>query len=64
VGACRRRADARRCLVVEDAEAGVRGGRAAGATVAALKGVPADIAIAGLSELTSLLRAARVRSRT
>jgi sugar-phosphatase len=57
-------ADPRRCLVVEDAEAGVRAGRAAGATVAALKGVPADIAIAGLPELTSLLRAARVRSRT
>ena len=57
-------ADPGRCLVVEDAEAGVRAGRAAGATVAALKGVPADIAIAGLPELTSLLREARVRSRT
>ena len=48
-------ADPRRCLVVEDAEAGVRAGRAAGATVAALKGVPADIQITGLNELTSLL---------
>ena len=48
-------ADPRRCLVVEDAEAGVRAGRAAGATVAALKGVPADIQIADLYELTSRL---------
>jgi sugar-phosphatase len=48
-------ADPRRCLVVEDAEAGVRAGRAAGAVVAALKGVPADIPIADLHELRSLL---------
>ena len=47
--------DPRRCLVVEDAEAGVRAGRAAGAVVAALKGVPADIQLADLYELTSLL---------
>ena len=57
-------ADPRRCLVVEDAEAGVRAGQAAGALVAALKGVPADIAVAGLHELTSLLRESRVRPRT
>ena len=56
--------DPRRCLVVEDAEAGVSAGRAAGATVAALKDVPADIQIAGLDELTSLLRAGRVTPRT
>ena len=48
-------ADPRRCLVVEDAEAGVRAGRAAGAMVAALKGVPADIQIADLYELALLL---------
>ncbi len=48
-------ADPRRCLVVEDAEAGVRAGRAAGAVVAALKGVPADIQIADLHQLMSLL---------
>ena len=48
-------ADPRRCLVVEDAEAGVRAGRAAGAVVAALRGVAADIQIADLYELTSLL---------
>ena len=51
-------ADPRRCLVVEDAEAGVRAGQAAGAVVAALRGVPADIQIADLHELTSLLRQA------
>src|SRR5690349_7753097 len=44
-------ADPRRCLVVEDAEAGVAAGRAAGATVAALKGVLADIQIADLYQL-------------
>lgn len=48
-------ADPRRCLVVEDAEAGVAAGRAAGATVAALKGVPADIQIADLHQLRRLL---------
>jgi len=48
-------ADPRRCLVVEDAEAGVRAGRAAGAVVAGLRGVDADIQIAGLYELASLL---------
>ena len=47
--------DPRRCLVVEDAAAGVTAGHAAGATVAALKGVPADIQIADLYELTSRL---------
>jgi len=52
-------ADPGRCLVVEDAEAGVRAGRAAGATVAALKAVPADIQIADLHQLRRLLRAAR-----
>jgi HAD superfamily hydrolase (TIGR01509 family) len=48
-------ADPRRCLVVEDAEAGVRAGRAAGAVVAGLRGVDADIQITDLHELTSLL---------
>jgi HAD superfamily hydrolase (TIGR01509 family) len=57
-------ADPRRCLVVEDAEAGVRAGQAAGAVVAALKGVPADIQIAGLHQLRSMLREGRVRPRT
>ena len=52
-------ADPGRCLVVEDAEAGVMAGRAAGATVAALRAVPADIQIADLHQLRRLLRAAR-----
>ena len=56
--------DPGRCLVVEDAEAGVRAGRAAGATVAALKGVPADIQIADLYQLSVLLREACVTRRT
>jgi sugar-phosphatase len=51
-------ADPRRCLVVEDAEAGVAAGQAAGATVAALKGIPADIQLADLHQLRRLLRAA------
>ncbi len=57
-------ANPRRCLVVEDAEAGVAAGRAAGAVVAALKGVPADIQITGLPQLTSLLREGRVTPRS
>ncbi|MEV8506098.1 HAD-IA family hydrolase [Actinoplanes sp. NPDC051475] len=44
-----------RCLVVEDAEVGVAAGRAAGAIVAALKGIAADIMIGDLAELTPLL---------
>jgi len=57
-------ADPRRCLVVEDAEAGVSAGRAAGAKVAALKGVPADIQIADLYQLRTLLLQACVTRRT
>ena len=57
-------ADPGRCLVVDDAEAGVRAGRAAGATVAALKGVPADIQIADLYQLRTLLLQACVTRRT
>ena len=47
-----------RCLVVEDSEAGVTAGQAAGATVAGLKGVPADLSIGSLGELADLIRAA------
>lgn len=43
------------CLVVEDAEPGVAAGRAAGATVAALKGVPGDIQIDGLRRIMELM---------
>ncbi len=45
------------CLVVEDAEPGVRAGQAAGAIVAALKGVPGDIQIEGLRQLIELFTA-------
>ena len=48
-------ADPRRCLVVEDAEAGVAAGRAAGAVVAGLRGVDADIPVTDLHQLTVLL---------
>jgi sugar-phosphatase len=48
-------ADPRRCLVVEDAEAGVAAGRAAGAVVAGLRGVEADIPITDLHQLAELL---------
>jgi sugar-phosphatase len=50
--------DPARCLVVEDAEPGVRAGRAAGARVAGLKGVEADLRITDLTDLTALLPAA------
>jgi len=46
-----------RCLVVEDAAVGVRAGRAAGAQVAALKGVEGDLALPDLGTLTRLLTA-------
>ena len=45
-------------LVVEDAAAGVAAGRAAGATVAALKGLDGDLRIASLRELTALVTGA------
>ena len=47
--------DPARCLVVEDAEPGVQAGRAAGARVAALKGIDGDLQIAELTELTRAL---------
>jgi sugar-phosphatase len=47
--------DPGRCLVVEDAEPGVTAGRAAGALVAGLKGVPADLQIDDLHQLAQLL---------
>jgi beta-phosphoglucomutase-like phosphatase (HAD superfamily) len=43
-----RRADPRQCLVVEDSDAGIRAGRAAGAPAAALKGLPGDAWITDL----------------
>jgi alpha-glucosidase len=47
------------CLVVEDSAAGARAGKEAGALVAALKGVPADIQLADLGELARLLMSSR-----
>lgn len=44
-----------RCLVVEDAPAGVAAGRAAGARVAGLKGVEADLPVNDLTELATLI---------
>jgi sugar-phosphatase len=44
-----------RCLVVEDSEPGVAAGRAAGARTAALKGLDADVRLADLDALASLL---------
>ncbi|WP_203723627.1 HAD-IA family hydrolase, partial [Actinoplanes teichomyceticus] len=42
------------CLVVEDAEVGVRAGRAAGARTAGVRGVAADLTVADLAELARL----------
>jgi HAD superfamily hydrolase (TIGR01509 family) len=47
--------DPARCLVVEDAAPGVAAGRAAGMTVAGLRGIEADVAVADLDELADLL---------
>jgi mannitol-1-/sugar-/sorbitol-6-phosphatase len=49
--------DPARCLVVEDAEAGVAAGRAAGARVVALKGLHADLDIPDLIDLAARLLA-------
>jgi HAD superfamily hydrolase (TIGR01509 family) len=51
--------DPARCLVVEDAGPGVAAGRAAGAVVAGLRGIEADVAVADLGELAALLLRAR-----
>ncbi len=48
-------ADPTRCLVVEDSLPGVAAGRAAGARVAGLRGVPADVQVADLAEVAALL---------
>ncbi len=48
-------ADPARCLVVEDSPPGVAAGRAAGALVAGLRGVPADVQVADLAEVAALL---------
>jgi sugar-phosphatase len=48
-----------RCLVVEDAEAGVAAGRAAGALVAGLRGQDADLQPRDLGELAEWLESGR-----
>ncbi|WP_433043832.1 HAD family hydrolase [Dactylosporangium sp. CS-033363] len=45
------------CLVVEDSQPGIDAGRAAGCTVAALRGLDADIRLDSLADLARLLRA-------
>jgi beta-phosphoglucomutase-like phosphatase (HAD superfamily) len=47
------------CLVVEDSDAGVAAGRAAGATVASVKGRPADLRLTDLHQLAALLAETR-----
>lgn len=61
LAAVRLGADPCRCVVVEDSEAGIEAGRAAGALVAALKGLPGDASISNLGELAVLLSGARRR---
>jgi sugar-phosphatase len=46
---------AEQCLVVEDADAGIEAGRAAGATTAALRGLDGDLRIGSLHDLVKLL---------
>jgi sugar-phosphatase len=48
------------CLAVEDTEPGAAAGRAAGARVAALKGVPGDFPLASLHDLLPLLAGERI----
>jgi HAD superfamily hydrolase (TIGR01509 family) len=59
LAAARLGVDPRRCLVVEDSTPGIEAGRKAGALVAALRDLPADIRLRDLSELAGLLRSAR-----
>jgi sugar-phosphatase len=44
------------CLVVEDADAGLRAGKAAGAYTAALRGLDGDVRLGRLDDLVTLLR--------
>ena len=62
VAAARLRVDHERCLVVEDAGPGVAAGRAAGMTVAGLRGIDADVAVADLGDLAELLAGASAGS--
>jgi len=53
-------ADPATCLVVEDSAVGVAAGRAAGATVAGLRGEPADLAVDSLHDVVETLLAREV----
>ncbi|TCK24832.1 HAD-IA family hydrolase [Pseudonocardia endophytica] len=52
---------AQECLVVEDADAGLAAGRAAGARTAALRGLDGDLRLRGLSDLLPLFDATAAR---
>jgi beta-phosphoglucomutase-like phosphatase (HAD superfamily) len=54
--------DPAHCLVVEDSEPGIDAGCAAGATIAALRGLPADYEITDLGDLAERLISARARA--
>jgi beta-phosphoglucomutase-like phosphatase (HAD superfamily) len=45
----------RDCLVVEDSQPGIDAGRAAGASIAALRGLDGDVRLGGLDDLADLL---------
>jgi len=55
IAAARLGVTALKCLVVEDSLPGAQAGKAAGATVATLKGVPGDLEVPNLAVLTELL---------
>jgi HAD superfamily hydrolase (TIGR01509 family) len=59
VAADRLGVDPARCLVVEDSQPGIDAGCAAGATIAALRGLPADYEITDLGDLAERLIGAR-----
>jgi beta-phosphoglucomutase-like phosphatase (HAD superfamily) len=57
--AARLRVNPAHCLVVEDSQPGIDAGYAAGATIAALRGLHADYEIADLGDLAERLVSAR-----
>lgn len=59
LAAARLGTDPRRCLVVEDSAPGIEAGRRAGALVASLRGLPADLRLRDLSQLAGLLWSGR-----
>ena len=54
----------RRCLVVEDSDPGLAAGRAAGAVMATLRGLPGDVPLRDLTDLVTMLGQARSRRVT